>query len=146
MSTKTTKSKSNRNRPVRVLTIVAFVFTASHAIAQPPKISSGKSSGNMLDKVNPANWSMPKISMPKLRFPVGSQKRKTATRKEPSLWKKMSVSTRRNWQKTKNFLNPFDNKPRAPKKPSFFDELFTAKEDPKPISTPQDFLSQPRLY
>ncbi|QDV59160.1 hypothetical protein [Rosistilla oblonga] len=126
-----------------LVTLVSLACAPSSVMAQPPKIEADGPS--VFSKLNPLNWSAPK--MPSIKFPTVSQKKKVTKSKQPGFWSSVGTSTRSAWDKTTDFLNPFDDKPKKKKKSeSFLSKLTKPAEEPRPISTVGDFLQQKHPY
>ncbi|QDV69551.1 hypothetical protein Poly24_32670 [Rosistilla carotiformis] len=124
-------------------TLVGVACLPMSLSAQPPKIEAN--SPSVFSKLNPLNWSAPK--MPTVNFPTVSQKKPAAKSKDPGFWSSVGTSTKSAWNKTTDFLNPFDDKPKKKKKSeSFFSKLTKPAPDPEPISTVGDFLQQKHPY
>ncbi|QDS88234.1 hypothetical protein EC9_24220 [Rosistilla ulvae] len=122
--------------------LVPLTCGSKPVLAQPPKIEA--ESPSMFSKLNPMNWSAPK--MPTMKFPTVSQRKPVPKSKEPGFWSSVGTSTRSAWNKTTDFLNPFDDQPKKKKSESFFSKLTKPAEKPRPVSTVGDFLQQPHPY
>lgn len=147
--------------PKFYILFLLLVSPAYHATAQ----EEGKSRWNPFSTANDdsevrqssffdgkSEDSEPMIKLPKLNF-FGSKKSK----KGPSTLGKMTASSKRMWNSTVDFLNPFDSKapqpqrqmgyqPQAaePEKKGMFNWLWKPSKDPEELSNVNDFLSQPR--
>ncbi len=67
--------------------------------------------------------------------------------KGPSTFTKVTQGTKNAWNKTVDFINPFDNKPASTSsqsKSSSGGGWFSSKPEPKPITSVPDFLGQER--
>lgn len=127
------------------LAVASFVGTASlpHTLsAQPPKIETGTSS--IFSKMNPMNWMSSSSSTNKTK--TVSQKKSVSSSNQPGFWSSVGTSTRSAWNKTTDFLNPFDDKPKKKKSEGFFSKLTKPAPEPRPISTVGDFLQQKHPY
>lgn len=75
-------------------------------------------------------------------FSWPSSKPKSSARSQPSMFQKMTRSTKDSWNKTVSFLNPFDNPPAPKKKPAVSEpntgNWFPSRQPPKePTSVPE---------
>lgn len=127
---------------VIALSGMMFVLcTQSQAFAQPPKIESGSST--VFSKLNPANWSLPKlpkVKKPEFKFLQASNRSKA--NQKSGFWSGVKRTTRKAWNSTTNLLDPY---PETKKKsgPGLFSTLFSPPPEPRNVTTVGDFLAQP---
>lgn len=153
-----TTSRYGRTTPILVaaaFAICAATFTTgSQATAQEAEPATPF--GQMVSKLNPANWTMPNF---RGLLPGQDEATRIKTRKD-GLVTEVKQSASNSWKKTKEVFNPqklnpanyfstasarMDDEPVAETKPGFFSSLFTPKEvETEKTSTVQDFLKQDR--
>jgi len=146
--------------PVAVLLAAIIIHFSAHseAAAQSPT-DSGMTIGQMASRLNPANWTMPKLRMPKMPSLLpGQEDRTRIVKKRDNLLTDVSDTAKRSWQRTKETLNPARLNPmnlfagnsdtpastNTPKKPGFFSSLFAPPEPQERVASVSDWLKQER--
>ncbi|MCG8650909.1 MAG: hypothetical protein MI861_13810 [Pirellulales bacterium] len=142
-------------QPVAIILVALSVLAGPNAaLADKPVRSSPV--GRMVDTLNPANWKMPSMKMPKFSsiLPARDEKARIKKKKD-SLMDEVTQTASNSWRKTKETLNPkklnpvrfFSASAKTPstktrdKKPGFLGSLFQPK--PQPAAQDQtvtDFL------
>lgn len=110
----------------------------------------------MVNGLNPANWTMPKLKMPTMStfLPTSEEKERVITKKD-GLVSEVSSTAKKSWTRTKQALNPMrlipagfrqnsESKPATGKKPGFFSSLFAPypPEESEPAQSVTDWLKQ----
>ena len=138
-----------------ILAIVLLAFPMSVS-AQNDAAAPGPI-GRMMHGLNPMNWKMPQMKMPKLptmkNLLPTKQEKKRVIEKKNNFVDEVSQTAKKSWQRTKKTLNPMNYIPAgfkqnrtvepAPKTEGggFFSGLFSPTT-PKKSETPNDFLRQ----
>ena len=98
-----------------------------------PSAVSAPGFGDLVSKLNPANWKMPTLRMPKVADVMpGSDEKDRIIQKKDGLLSEVGKTASSSWKKTKDALNPMNVLPassRSPaggeEKPGFFKRLFS---------------------
>lgn len=118
-----------------VVVLALCMFTCSMSVAAAadgwwPKLSDGKSTSSAASKKSDSSsgWPWSSSSKPKPK----------ARSKKPSTFGKMTKSTKSAWNKTVDFLNPFDDPKPATKSASPADSSRTGSwfSSPQPVDKP----------
>lgn len=149
---------------IGLVILIGVLMTPEQAIAQSgvvPTTSSTPTFGEMAAKLNPANWKMPAMKMPKFGDLLpGQDDRTRIVKKKDNLLTDVTDTAKRSWRKTKQTLDPGRLNPMKlfagpsatggatakPKQPGFFQSLFAAPESTERVArTPSEFVGQQRV-
>lgn len=154
--------KTQRFTRTLILAAVLAVVPSLHLAAQEPGMEPqlpGNPVTRMLSGLNPANWTMPKMSLPSMdRFLPTKQEKDRVITKKNGFVDEVSNTAKSSWRRTKETLNPMrlipagfrqDGQtapaPQPKKQGGFFSSLFSPFPEPEEddiTSSVNDFLKQ----
>ena len=141
--------KSSRSTNLFALALAIFLLTGV-SVAEADQTAPATPFGRMMNNLNPANWKMPSLK----RMMPQAQEKARIKKKKDGLVSEVGKTASNSWNRTKDALNPqkfFTASSRtpaktapAPKKPGFFQSLFSPSIPPDENATMSSFLSQDR--
>ncbi len=141
-------------RPATLVTLAfSLILLSGSAQIHADEATPASPFGQMVSKLNPANWKMPKMPTFQGLMPQAEEKARV-TKKKDSLVDEVGKTASSSWNRTKQALNPANffaassrtpaNTGPAAKKPGFFRSLFSPSAPTDENETMSGWIGQPR--